>query len=314
MTEVKGSILASQDRCFLKTIERGYRMSTVDDRRVGLVRPVWGLSLALAAATAAILVTAPAGPVHASDPMGIYTLVEDVVVEEPVKPEEPKRIRILGISALAYRPMENGQPRGGAYSNPAQGYLYFECPEGEAEICRMEWADLQKAIGDERCASYGDRYLTDPKPNGRLRPPDELPGEPDTYPIGQGVTMTLHGMQDTCDAIRELAAAGAAPTATSGEASGSYLPNVAADSAGASDSSAAAEQQTTDADGEAEDPDGQGTGAEIAETDAAAPDAAQSDGGGTDPAGTPLLTVALLIALGGLGAATAVAWSRQKRA
>lgn len=289
-------------------------MSTVDDRRIRLARPVWGVSLALAAATAAILVAAHAGPVHASDPMGIYTLVEDVVVEEPIKPEEPPRIRILGISALAYRPMENGQPQGGAYSNPAPGYLYFECPEGRAEVCRLEWADLQKAIGDERCASYGDRYLTDPKPNGRLRPPDAPPGEPDIYPIGQGVAMTLHGMQDTCDAIRELAAAGTAPTATSSEASGSYLPNVAADSAGASGSTAAVEGQTTGADEGADDPDGQGTSAEIAETDAAAPDAAQSDGGGTEPTGTPLLAVAVLIALGGLGIATAVAWSRQKQA
>lgn len=281
-------------------------MLTVDGLSFRLIRVVRVACLALGASTAAMLVASPAGPVHASDPMGIYTRVEDVVVEEPVKPEEPPRVRILGISALAYRPMENGQPKGGDYSKPAQGYLYFECPEGRTEICRMEWADLQKAIGDERCASYGDRYLTDPKPNGRLRPPDEPVGEPDTYPIGQGVTMTEHGMQDTCDAIRKLAAAGAVPTATSGDANGSYLPNVAADSAGAGAASTSAEEQATGAvDQES---------GEEAVTDAAPPEAAQPDGGGTTPAGTPLLAVAVLIALGGLGVATAVAWSRQKRA
>ena len=242
----------------------------------------------LVAAALAGLAWSAAHPqtVYASDPMGIYTLVSDVVIET-VKPGEPARVRVYGVTALSYRPRTGENRQRGVYSEPAEGYLYFACPEAKAEICRMEWSDLQKAIGDERCASYGDRYLTDPRPNGRLRPLDEPAADPDPYPIGQGVTMTEHGSENTCDAVRKAAANPSPPPATAATA-GSYLPNAAkaADPNAGATALAARRPPPTGAD--------------------------DGSAGGTAPRPS-LLTLLAIVGLGALGAATAFAWSRQKR-
>lgn len=154
-------------------------------------------------------------PIHASDAAGVYSLVEDVVFEtDPSRPDDRVRIRIYGVHALAYR-VESGERRGvGLYTDPAAGYLYFACDPADAATCRLEWQDLVKAIGDERCAAYGLRYLTDPKPNGRLRPADEAPANPDRYPIGQGLLMTRQGDVNTCADLRAFAATRGTPSAT----------------------------------------------------------------------------------------------------
>lgn len=156
-------------------------------------------------------------PIHASDAAGVYSLVEDVVFEtDPSRPDDRVRIRIYGVHALAYR-VESGERRGvGLYTDPAAGYLYFACDPADAATCRLEWQDLVKAIGDERCAAYGLRYLTDPKPNGRLRPADEAPANPDRYPIGQGLLMTRQGDVNTCADLRAFAATRGAPSTTPG--------------------------------------------------------------------------------------------------
>ncbi|MBK8538716.1 MAG: hypothetical protein IPL60_01755 [Ardenticatenia bacterium] len=90
----------------------------------------------------------------------------------------------------------------GIYTEPAEGYLYFACGPGDSATCRLEWQDLLKAVGSRRCAAFGDRYLTDPKPNGRLRPADEAPANPDRYPIGQGVLMVQQGDTNTWGAAQ----------------------------------------------------------------------------------------------------------------
>lgn len=160
---------------------------------------------------------ASAGTAHASDPMGVYSLVEDVAVE-PGGEGIPAAIRIYGIHALSYRP-QSGSTRGrGIYTEPGEGYLYFRCGAADAEACALEWKDLQAAVGDERCAAYGHRYLTDPEPNGRLRGFDEAPEDPDTYPIGQGVVMVSQGDWEICEALRKHAASRGAPSPEPSEA------------------------------------------------------------------------------------------------
>ncbi|MFI0608742.1 MAG: hypothetical protein ACH37Z_12745 [Anaerolineae bacterium] len=155
--------------------------------------------------------------IHASDAAGVYSLVEDIAFEaDPARPDEALRIRVYGVHALAYRPQTGEQPRLGIYTEPAEGYLYFACGPGDSATCRLEWQDLLKAVGSERCAAFGDRYLTDPKPNGRLRPADEAPANPDRYPIGQGVLMVQQGDTNTCGALRRFAAERGTPSPTPG--------------------------------------------------------------------------------------------------
>lgn len=167
-----------------------------------------------------------AQPAQASDTVGIYSLVEDVTLEaDPAAPEQKLRIRVYGYHALAYRVKEGEQRGWGIYTAPAAGYLYFRCPAAELATCALEWQDLAAAIGDERCAAYGQRYLTDPEPNGRLRDPTAAVEAPDTYPIGQGVLMVREGERGSCAelrAARDRAAGGptaeptASPSATAG--------------------------------------------------------------------------------------------------
>lgn len=178
--------------------------------------PRLAFSVALALVAAAALGAVPR-PAHASDAAGVYSLVEDVALEtDPTRPDVPLRIRIHGVHALSYRPESGGQRGRGIYTEPAAGYLYFACDPADADLCRLEWQDLRKAVGDERCAAYGDRYLSDPEPNGRLRPADEAPSGPDRYPIGRGVLLTRQGDVNTCADLRAFAAGRGTPPATPG--------------------------------------------------------------------------------------------------
>lgn len=176
------------------------------------VSPPWkyrlGRLLAAMLLPALIWLGLPGAPrAHASDPYGNYALVEHVDVQ-PAAAGEPERVAIYGVFALSYRPKEGPNKDRGIYSDPKDGYLYFKCPADKTDVCRMEWADLKRAIGSGKCAAFGDRYPTDPNPNGRLRAYSEAPSDPDTYPIGRGVQLVEKGGYDPssnsiCDSLKQ---------------------------------------------------------------------------------------------------------------
>jgi hypothetical protein len=118
------------------------------------------------------LSTAPAG---ASDPLGVYAVIEKVIVEPSDAAAE--RVQIWGAFALA-----DGQ-RGDGYGTPQRGYVYYSCPKGQERTCRNEWADLSSVAGKGVGIGFGGRYLA----TGRIRKTDEKPANPDTYPIRMGV-------------------------------------------------------------------------------------------------------------------------------
>jgi hypothetical protein len=120
-----------------------------------------------------------AGGARASDPVGVYALVEKVVLEPNDK--APERIQVWGAFSLA-TPTDRDR-----YDPPARGYLYFRLPSEKAEKARIEWADLQKlAVKAEPCA-FGSRYA---QKDGkiRVRRAAEKPADPSAYPLGFGVT------------------------------------------------------------------------------------------------------------------------------
>lgn len=113
----------------------------------------------------------------ASDPVGIYGIVEKVVFE----PNEsaPQRIQIWGAFALADR------ERRGDYYRPAErGYLYYTLAPGKEDICRKEWADFKAVAGTGEAVGFGSRYL----PKGRVRKATEKAEDPDTYETDIGLT------------------------------------------------------------------------------------------------------------------------------
>jgi hypothetical protein len=111
----------------------------------------------------------------ASDPVGVYAVVEKVVFE----PSEsaPERVQVWGAFAIS------DQRNNDDYQTPRKGYLYYSCPANQARTCANEWADLKSVAGTGTGVGFGGRFIA----GGRIRPASEKPASPDVYPIRMGV-------------------------------------------------------------------------------------------------------------------------------
>jgi hypothetical protein len=118
---------------------------------------------------------------RASDFVGVYTVVQKVVLEP--SDAAPERIQIWGAFALS-----DGK-RGSGYGEAQRGYLYYSCPAGQQTVCRREWADLQSVAGKDIGVGLGGRYVE----TGRVRPADQKPSSPDVYPIERGIVRLSAG-------------------------------------------------------------------------------------------------------------------------
>ena len=116
-----------------------------------------------------------AAPIRASDPCGVYALIEKVVLQP--NDTEPTSIQVWGAFALS-----DGK-FGGGYLAAQRGYLYYSCPKGRDTTCLNEWSDLKSVAGMQKLVGFGGRHLA----TGRLRSVAEPPGSPDVYPIQMGV-------------------------------------------------------------------------------------------------------------------------------
>jgi hypothetical protein len=119
------------------------------------------------------LLLAATVPVAASDPMGVYCIVDKVVLEPADRAE---RAQIWGTCALA-------NTNDWYFQAPAKGYFYFSAPSGQADAARAEWADLKSVAGTTQAVGFARRY----KPVGRFRPVTEKPTAPEAYPVHIGV-------------------------------------------------------------------------------------------------------------------------------
>jgi len=130
----------------------------------------------------------------ASDPVGIYAIV-DKVIFEPAN-GAPQRVQIWGVFALA------DTTRGGDfYTKPQRGYLYYTVVAGREEIARKEWADLKSVAGTGQGIAFGVRYTSS---LGRIRKDTDNPSSPDPYSFnGIGVTRVnpVTGNQDKMESI-----------------------------------------------------------------------------------------------------------------
>ena len=99
---------------------------------------------------------------RASDPVGVYAVLDRVEVEPSTG--EPDRVRIWGVFALADKTTREYMP-------PVRGMIYCKLPKEKAELARREWKDLQKLAGSKQCVGLGSRY----KPLPLIR---KLDGDP----------------------------------------------------------------------------------------------------------------------------------------
>ena len=133
-----------------------------------MARSIGGLFLVVAAVVVLTM------PVRASDPVGVYCLIERVVFEPA---DQPDRAQVWGACAMA-----NAENRD--YDPPRKGYLYYSIKPGQETLVRREWADLKRVAGTNDAVGFGGRYAS----NGRIRPASEAPASPDVYPVNIGVT------------------------------------------------------------------------------------------------------------------------------
>src|SRR5436190_5670034 len=131
-----------------------------------------------------------AGRALASDPVGIYALVDKVVLE----PNEtnPERIQIRGAFAIA-------EGYGYTYKIAERGYLYFKANSEKPTACRNEWSDLKAVAGTGQIVAFGSRYVE----KGKLRKKETKAENPDVYPVAMGLTKVKE--RDDYEPLKQLA-------------------------------------------------------------------------------------------------------------
>ena len=110
----------------------------------------------------------------ASDPVGIYALVDKIVFE----PNEtsPERVQVWGAFAIA-------EGQGYSYKNAERGYMYYKVNSEKPAACRNEWSDLKSVAGTGKIVAFGSRYWE----KGSLRKNEAKAENPDEYPIAMGL-------------------------------------------------------------------------------------------------------------------------------
>ncbi len=128
------------------------------------------------------------GAARASDPVGIYAVLDKVVLE----PESgaPERVQLWGW--FAFPKSETGFE----FKAPERGYLYYTLPPGKEDVCRKEWGELKKSAGTGQCVAFSSRV----EKSGHLRKADEKPANPEPYPVAYGVFK----IRDSNQVAREL--------------------------------------------------------------------------------------------------------------
>ena len=131
--------------------------------------------------TAALAITVV--PTKASDPVGMYCLVSNVVLSP--NEQAPMTAQIWGACAPSTGGvMEDGKFVPGWYETPRKGYLYYSLPKGLETVAQREWADFKRVAGTGDVVGFGSRRQN----LGRIRLAGEQPRDPDVYPIHNGVT------------------------------------------------------------------------------------------------------------------------------
>jgi hypothetical protein len=126
--------------------------------------------------TSVVLLAAPS---VASDPIGVFALIDRVSVVPNA--ENPETIQIWGVFALSPR------TPGNAYLPAQRGYLYYSVNGRNERATRAEWSDLATAAGSGQVIGFGARFENP----GRVRRASEAPKDPDVYPLGFGLAKSM---------------------------------------------------------------------------------------------------------------------------
>lgn len=131
--------------------------------------------IAFAAAFALLAV-----PVPVSDPVGVYALIDRVVLEP--NDAAPQTIQIFGVFSFA-----DGRS-GDGYLPAERGYLYYSVNTANTRATLAEWSDMKTIAGTKSPVGFGGRYAN----HGALRKMGETKTNPDRYPLGIGIVKVLN--------------------------------------------------------------------------------------------------------------------------
>jgi hypothetical protein len=126
----------------------------------------------------------------ASDPVGIYALVDKVVLEP--NETKPERVQIWGAFAIA-------EGQGYTYKNAERGFMYYKVNSENPAACHNEWSDLKSVAGTGKLVAFGSRYGV----KGSLRKSEAKAENPDVYPIAMGLKK-IHEEKDY-EPLKQLA-------------------------------------------------------------------------------------------------------------
>jgi len=151
-------------------------------------------------------------PLRASDPVGVYSVVDKVVIEPAGS--RPASVQIWGSFSIAVPRSRDGsqskpangfgtEQMGDVYGAVQKGYLYCTCPAGKDATCLREWNDLKTAAGSNTVVGFGARYAALPK----VRSATEPPASPDEYPLNTGVVKLGQSYPGNADMAAALIAA-----------------------------------------------------------------------------------------------------------
>jgi hypothetical protein len=130
-------------------------------------------------AAAILLAALSLGTARASGYVGVYALIDKVVMEPNA--DNPERIQIFGVFSIA-TDKQTFQPA-------QRGYLYFTLTADNKDVIRKEWSDLKAAAGTRTVIAFGGSGLAGSFSTiPRLRKQDEKPGAPDPYVLGAGLS------------------------------------------------------------------------------------------------------------------------------
>jgi hypothetical protein len=197
--------------------------------------------LAAASLLAVALVSANA---FASDPAGVWVKVQEVVYAPDAI--DPTHVQVHGALMLYDGDVAEARPYPG-YTSPALGYMYYRCPDGQAETCRQEWRDLEANIAepDSECIGFGMMSL----PTGTLRKPGTEAESPDVYPIQNGVSPGFSPCQAIANYLSEQTSAGGAGGVGGATASGGTDTDTGGTPASTGDAGSAGEAPTNGSSG-----------------------------------------------------------------
>ncbi len=134
--------------------------------------------LGLAAAAALLMVA----NVAASDPVGVYAMVERVVMQPGNN--TPKTVQIWGAFAPSVEPPRPTYKPEQAYGEVQRGYMYFACPAEKSAMCAAEWNDLKTVAGTSEVVGFSTRWA---RSKARVRLSTEAVSSPDIYETNVGI-------------------------------------------------------------------------------------------------------------------------------